>query len=116
MKYPHFTDSFLLELPVDQAFNLCLNHMNYVSSHTLKSFSTDNANEQEFIEHLRSPWSFTVEKANLKFLKINENRTQVKIFVTASLPINSYDFRAIKKVLSYLKKTKFFESALQGKP
>ena len=110
MKRPTYTASLTLTLPLEKAFIVCMNHMNYVPSHKLKEYSDQkNPNELSFVEHLRMPWSLIVETINFKLQKINDSETHVTVTSMASLPISSYGFTAIKKVLHYLKQTKFIK-------
>ena len=82
--------------------------MNYISSHKHITFSPKDPIEQGFVEHLRMPWSPIVEKINFKLVAISASETDVSVTGIASLPISSYEFSAIKKVLHYLKQTTHF--------
>ena len=109
MKKQIYSSTFTLLLPIEQAFILCVNHMNFISSHKLQNYSKNNSEAQSFDAKLRMPGKLTTETLNFKLQKIAESETAVAVTSSPSLPINSYDFPATKKVLHYLQQHKAYK-------
>jgi hypothetical protein len=106
-----YSESFTLLLPLEQAFIVSLNHMNFVPSHKLQEAKTDDPTTRTFEVKLRLPWHIMSEIIRFELQNITESETHVTVTSKKqSLPLSSSDLGATKKVLSYLRQHQAFKS------
>jgi len=106
-----YCESFTLLLPLEQAFIVSLNHMNFVPSHKLQEAKTDDPATRTIEIKLRLPWHIMSEiVVRFELQKITESETLVTVTSKKqSLPLSSPDLGATKKVLSYLRQHQAFK-------
>ncbi|MDU0458781.1 MAG: hypothetical protein RW306_08625, partial [Geobacteraceae bacterium] len=96
--------------PLEQAFIVSLNHMNYVSSHKLLKAKTDDPATRIFEVKLRLPWHITSELIRFELQKATETETHITVTSRKmQLPLISSGLGATEKVLSYLRQHQAFK-------